>query len=431
VIVSRMDDKDPVERCLLWTPRRIFGQKPTEGWPVVRKAFSDMAAPRPFKRLSAQWPATKSSSDPLDEFLPESETEAVPQPSRPFQIREFQNKRDTDAASGPSEAGPNGTRLLSAAAIVVGVLVGLVMAAFAALSDSGGGAPAALTATSAPVVISDSTVTFTSSPSGASVYIDGKLAGQTPVSMRIPVGTHVAELRSGNATRSGSLTVEAGKIATQHVDFGASQAVGGLQISSDPTGAQVAIDGVLKGVTPLKVPEISPGAHRVTVSSGRTSVDRTVEVMAGSVATVVVSVPVVAPTGFVEIDAPMDLEVFEDGRHLGSGRSLRFSLPAGRHTLDVVNRTFSFRTQTTVTVAGGRTVAVNIPMPSGTLSINALPWAEVWVDGKNIGQTPIGNLTVSLGTHEVIWRHPEHGERRQLVLVNGPDPVRLGIDWTR
>jgi hypothetical protein len=306
----------------------------------------------------------------------------------------------------------------------VGLLAGVLVGALVAWPASLAGGPA-------PVVISESTVTFTSSPDGAGVYIDGRLEGHTPLSMSLPVGVHAAELRSGSASRRGSLTVEAGKIATQHVDFGASTAVGALQISSDPAGAQVALDGVLRGVTPLKVPDMTPGAHRVTVSSGRTSIDRTVEIMAGSIATVVVSVPVVIPTGFVEIDAPMDLEVFEDGRHLGSGRALRFSLPAGKHTLEVVNRAFGLRTETTVNVPGGRSITVNIPMPNGSLAINALPWAEVWVDGRAIGQTPIGNLTVTLGTHEVIWRHPEHGERRQTVLVNGPDPVRLGIDWNR
>jgi hypothetical protein len=291
--------------------------------------------------------------------------------------------------------------------------------------------PERLVGGGAAVIISESTVTFTSSPAGASVHIDGQLVGQTPLSLSLPVGLHSAEVRSGNVTRHGPLTVEAGKIATQHIDFGASSSTGVLQITSEPIGAQVVIDGVLRGVTPLKVPEITPGAHRVTVSSGRTSLDRTVEIMAGSTATVVVSVPVVVPVGFVEINAPTELEVFEGGRHLVSGRALRFSLPAGKHTLEIVTRAFGLRTETTVNVPSGRAVTVTVPLPNGSLSINALPWAEVSVDGRPIGQTPIGNLSVSLGTHEVVWRHPEHGERRQVVLVNGPDPVRLGIDWNR
>jgi hypothetical protein len=64
------------------------------------------------------------------------------------------------------------------------------------------------------------------------------------------------------------------------------------------------------------------------------------------------------------------------------------------------------------------------------MSESTARWAEVSVDGRSIGQTPIGNLSVSFGTHEVVWRHPEHGERRQIVLV-GSQAVRLGVDWTR
>jgi hypothetical protein len=110
---------------------------------------------------------------------------------------------------------------------------------------------------------------------------------------------------------------------------------------------------------------------------------------------------------------------------------LRIALSAGRHTLEVVNRSAAFRTQATVNVPGGRSVALNVAVPNGSLSISALPWAEVWIDGRAIGQTPIGNLSVSLGAHEVVWRHPDHGERRQTVLVTATEPVRLGVDWTR
>ncbi len=35
------------------------------------------------------------------------------------------------------------------------------------------------------------------------------------------------------------------------------------------------------------------------------------------------------------------------------------------------------------------------------LRINATPWADVYVDGKNVGQTPIGSLEVEPGTHSV------------------------------
>ena len=380
-----------------------------------------------FKRFGSPSPAPNQSPDPLDDFLPESPSERAFQKPRPTSFQELlADYRPSEPVD--TEVAPERARTLTLTAIGVGLLVGVLVSAipyvYGAVSRAipGGG--------SAPVVISESTVTLTSVPAGAAVYIDGKQAGQTPLSLSLPVGMHVAELRSGSISRRTPLSVEAGKIVTQHVDFGGVAATGELQISSEPTGAQVAIDGTLRGVTPLKVPDMKPGAHRITVSSGRTSVNRTVEVTAGATATVVVSVPVTVQNGWVEIDAPVDLEVFEAGQHLGTGRASRIALSAGRHTLELVNRPLAFRKEATVTVVAGRSVSLSVPMPSGTLSVSALPWAEVSVDGRSIGQTPIGNLSLSLGTHEVVWRHPVHGERRQVVFV-GSEPVRLGVDWTR
>jgi hypothetical protein len=365
---------------------------------------------RAFRRDSP--PSAKPN--PAFEFLPE-----VPEKRGLFGWRRRDSYETYDE--------PRRGRLYTAVAVGIGLIVGLSVSGVPYLVNVSRGVATG----TASVVVKESTVTLTSVPAGAAVYVDGTQMGQTPLSLNVAVGAHVIELRSGTLSRRMPITAEAGKILSQHVDFGAGPATGGLQITSDPVGAQVSIDGTLRGVTPLNVPELAPGAHRVTVSSGRTSVQRTVEVSAGATATLLVSVPVAAPTGFVTISAPIDLDIFEGERHLGSGRMSRISLPAGRHTLELVNRQLSFRTESTVTVVGGRVVDVNVPMPNGTLFISALPWADVLVDGRAVGQTPIGNLAVSLGPHEITWRHPEHGERRQTVLVNGAEPVRLGIDWTR
>ena len=35
--------------------------------------------------------------------------------------------------------------------------------------------------------------------------------------------------------------------------------------------------------------------------------------------------------------------------------------------------------------------------PRGTVNINAQPWAEVWIDGKKMGETPLANVSIPLG----------------------------------
>ena len=70
---------------------------------------------------------------------------------------------------------------------------------------------------------------------------------------------------------------------------------------------------------------------------------------------------------------------------------------------------------------------MTIELPQGTVNLNASPWAEVWIDGRRIGETPIGNLAVPIGPHEIVFRHPEFGEKKHAVSVTTAAPVRLSV----
>jgi hypothetical protein len=62
------------------------------------------------------------------------------------------------------------------------------------------------------------------------------------------------------------------------------------------------------------------------------------------------------------------------------------------------------------------------------LFVNARPWADVWIDGQPAGTTPLANLRVTLGAHEIVWKHPHLGERRQQVTVTRESPTRIGMN---
>jgi len=80
---------------------------------------------------------------------------------------------------------------------------------------------------------------------------------------------------------------------------------------------------------------------------------------------------------------------------------------------------------------GQLTVQVSVTPPNGDVSVNALPCAEVLVDGRAAGTTPFANLSLSVGRHEIVFRHPQFGERRQSINVTARTPVRVGVDLTR
>jgi len=74
---------------------------------------------------------------------------------------------------------------------------------------------------------------------------------------------------------------------------------------------------------------------------------------------------------------------------------------------------------------------LSVALPNGALSVNAVPWAEVFVDGRSIGVTPLGAVAVPIGSHEVVWKHPQLGEKRRTVIVGAQTPARMTMDMSK
>ena len=69
--------------------------------------------------------------------------------------------------------------------------------------------------------------------------------------------------------------------------------------------------------------------------------------------------------------------------------------------------------------------------PKGSANLNAIPWAEVWTGGHKIGDTPIANLQLPLGSQEFIFKHPQFGERRVTTVVRANQPAAIAVDFTK
>ena len=207
--------------------------------------------------------------------------------------------------------------------------------------------------------------------------------------------------------------------------------VGQLQIRREPSGATVSVDGQARGITPVTVEGLSPGSHKVVLENEFGSVSDTVSVDAGATASLMV--PLKSPSGgpvsgWMAVTAPAEVQVFEGGNLLGTSRSDRIMVAAGRHQLELVNESLGYRATQDVQVAPGQVAQLKPTWPKGTVAINALPWAEVWLDGERLGETPIGNTSVPIGTHDVVFKHPDLGEHRHTATVTGGAVTRLSID---
>lgn len=67
---------------------------------------------------------------------------------------------------------------------------------------------------------------------------------------------------------------------------------------------------------------------------------------------------------------------------------------------------------------------------SGRLSLNAMPWADVYLDDRALGRTPIRDLEVPAGDHRVRFVHPSLGEVRRMIRVEAGRAETLGVDLT-
>ncbi len=158
-----------------------------------------------------------------------------------------------------------------------------------------------------------------------------------------------------------------------------------LTIESIPTGAKVLLNGTHAGETPLRLEGLPEGRHTVTLVTDSVTVKRTVRVEAGK--TVILDVPVFS--GWVAIFAPIVLEVSEGNKGLGSTDQGRILLAPGRHVLTVTNRSLGYSSTHTIEVGAGEETPLNLT-PTGTVNLNAVPWAEVWVDGTPCRRDPAG-----------------------------------------
>ena len=276
------------------------------------------------------------------------------------------------------------------------------------------------------------TVTVQSNPSGAQLDIDGRPAGVTPATLTLPEGTHTIVLRGAGAPRTTSIAVSAGAQISQYIELAKSApTTGGLQVRTEPPGALVSVDHVSQGTSPATISGLAPGDHTVVVSADGASVEQTVTVEPGVLASLVV--PLAARdrallSGWVAVTAPIDVQIFENGRLLGTNQTERLMVSSGDHHFEFVNDAFGYRVARTVPVGPGKVEAVALKMPMGSLALNAVPWAEVWLDGEKVGETPIGNLQTTIGRHDVVFRHPELGDARQNVTVTLLAPARISVD---
>jgi hypothetical protein len=200
---------------------------------------------------------------------------------------------------------------------------------------------------------------------------------------------------------------------------------GRLVIQTQPPGVKVMLDRRLVGETPLQL-DVPPGRRILTFLTTGGEVIHSARVVAGKTEKVDLAVF----NGWAAIFAPIVLDVAINGKKVGTTEQNRLMLPPGRHQLTLSNKDFDYSVTREAVIEPGEVFSISVD-PRGTINLNAVPWAEVWLDGQKLGDTPLADLSVPLGLHEFVFKNPQFGERKVIATIKLNDNAPLAVDFSK
>ena len=246
-------------------------------------------------------------------------------------------------------------------------------------------------------------------------------------------------------SRGGLVIAMAGAILAQSVVIGvlvtrpAPSVPSAILIESAQPGDAVMLNGQKIGATPMEVKvDRDLKSLRIIPAPSAPAAKGQPDAASGAkappqVAAKVAAAAAAAPrprNGTVTLVSPLELQVSEGDEALGSTADGALTLPPGIHQLELMNATLNYRRRETVTIKPGQSLSVSLTPPDGLMSINVLPWANCQIGSKLLGETPLANLKVPIGEHEVICRHPNLGELRRTVVVRVGEVARLTLQFS-
>jgi hypothetical protein len=275
-----------------------------------------------------------------------------------------------------------------------------------------------------------------STPLKAHVYLDGALKGLTPLMLSATPGTHTIQLKLSGYSEWKS-TVEAPVGGTKTVSAILEETdvnlIRGINISTNPKGARVILDGVAKGVSPVTLNDIAAGIHVLEIENpGYVSWKSTVDVPEAEIKDISVNLvpnPERMPGWIVVSSKPENASVTVDGNYAGrtpANSTLNLdTITPGEYTIVLSlpgYRPYSTKVTVSpnlVTLVNTTLIPVSGPGAKGALSVTSEPaGATIFVDNKSMGISPLTVNDISVGNHVVAARMDGYDDYSTSILVS-------------
>jgi hypothetical protein len=134
--------------------------------------------------------------------------------------------------------------------------------------------------------------------------------------------------------------------------------------------------------------------------------------------------------GFLKVFAPFELRITDGTRAIQLDDQNQVLLPPGSYELQLENASLGYRETRRVDVNPGQTTTLSVVPSPSALTVTASAPAVVLVDGEPVGETPLTNHPIALGTRDIVVRSTAGPERRFTRRVTA-SPVQIEVDFSQ
>jgi serine/threonine-protein kinase len=292
---------------------------------------------------------------------------------------------------------------------------------------------------------------------GVQIYVDDKLVcTSSPCTLQVSTGSHVVSAQADGyeLTAPRAVLVDPEMPTLHRVQFGASNATG-IEVKSQHDGYSLYLDGKLVGELPQRVTGLSVGEHTLLVSGGEGfyAEEKKIDLEADEML-VLENIELKPRMGTLRIaesaqlegakvtldgasiDLPYEAQIDASKSHRLVARragfedfetTVEFTANKLNRSVDIELTPKAARSEdreaadsSSTRASRSRPSHARASSASGarkatgkaTLSLTSDPPSNVLLDGKPIGSTPKVGLSVSPGTHTVLFVHPTLGRAR-------------------